>query len=101
MVMYTLPMVRLIHSVDSLKLLRALNDAAPAISDPPGVCLQVNTSDEPSKHGWTAEQILNEAEPISPPAARPDCRSDDDGLARGSPLPPEYRSRGFANCVTG
>jgi PLP dependent protein len=60
----TLPMVRLIHSVDSLKLLRALNEAAPAVSDPPGVCLQVNTSDEPSKHGWTAEQILREAEPI-------------------------------------
>ena len=61
----TLPMVRLIHSVDSLKLLRALNDAAPAVTDPPGVCLQVNTSDEPSKHGWTAEQIVNEAESIA------------------------------------
>ncbi len=61
----TLPMVRLIHSVDSLKLLRALNDAAPAVIDPPGVCLQVNTSDEPSKHGWTAEQILQEAELIA------------------------------------
>ncbi len=61
----TLPMVRLIHSVDSLKLLRALNDAAPAVTDPPGVCLQVNTSDEPSKHGWTAEQILQEAKPIA------------------------------------
>ena len=61
----TLPMVRLIHSVDSIKLLRVLNDAAPAVSDPPGVCLQVNTSDEPSKHGWTAEQIMNEAEPIA------------------------------------
>ena len=61
----TLPMVRLIHSVDSLKLLRALNDAAPAITDLPGVCLQVNTSDEPSKHGWTAEQILKEADPIA------------------------------------
>ena len=27
----TLPMVRLIHSVDSLKLLRALDDAAPTV----------------------------------------------------------------------
>jgi pyridoxal phosphate enzyme (YggS family) len=61
----TLPMVRLIHSVDSLKLLRALNEAAPAVTDPPGVCLQVNTSDEPSKHGWTTDQILKEAEPIA------------------------------------
>jgi PLP dependent protein len=61
----TLPMVRLIHSVDSLKLLRALDDAAPAVTDPPGVCLQVNTSDEPSKHGWTPEQIVKEAELIA------------------------------------
>ena len=58
-------MVRMIHSVDSLKLLRALDDAAPAVSDPPSVCLQVNTSDEPSKHGWTPEQIVNEAESIA------------------------------------
>jgi PLP dependent protein len=61
----TLPMVRLIHSVDSIKLLRALNNAASALSDPPSVCLQVNTTDEPSKHGWTAEQIVNQAEPIA------------------------------------
>ena len=61
----TLSMVRMIHSVDSLKLLRALNDAAPSLRDPPGVCLQVNTSAEPSKHGWTAEQIMAEAETIA------------------------------------
>jgi PLP dependent protein len=61
----TLPMVRLIHSVDSLKLLRALDDAARTVTDPPSVCLQVNTSDEPSKHGWTPEQIMNEAESIA------------------------------------
>jgi PLP dependent protein len=61
----TLPMVRLIHSVDSLKLLRALDEAARAASDPPSVCLQVNTSDEPSKHGWTPEQIMIEAEGIA------------------------------------
>jgi PLP dependent protein len=60
----TLPMVRLIHSVDSLKLLRALNDDARHLDGPPGVCLQVNTSNEPSKHGWTPEQILKDAEPI-------------------------------------
>ena len=61
----TLPMVKLIHSVDSLKLLRTLDDAAGAMADPPGVCLQVNTSDEPSKHGWTPEQIMSDAEHIA------------------------------------
>ncbi len=61
----TIPMVRMIHSVDSLKLLKALNDAAPALSNPPSVCLQVNTSAEPSKHGWTSEQIMSELEPIA------------------------------------
>jgi pyridoxal phosphate enzyme (YggS family) len=61
----TLPMVRMIHSVDSLKLLRALDDAAPALNNPPSVCLQVNTSDEPSKHGWTTEEILHDASAIA------------------------------------
>jgi pyridoxal phosphate enzyme (YggS family) len=60
----TLPLVRLIHSVDSLKLLRALDEAARALTDPPSVCLQVNTSGEPSKHGWTPEEILSDAESI-------------------------------------
>ena len=61
----TLPLVKMIHSVDSLKLLRALNEAAPALVSPPAVCLQVNTSGEESKHGWSAEQILNDCESIA------------------------------------
>jgi PLP dependent protein len=61
----TLPMVRMIHSVDSLNLLRTLDKAAPDLSDPPAVCLQVNTSDEASKHGWTADQILIDADSIA------------------------------------
>jgi PLP dependent protein len=61
----TLPMVRMIHSVDSLKLLRALDDAASNLKDPPSVCLQVNTSDEPSKHGWTTDEILRDATVIA------------------------------------
>jgi len=61
----TLPLVRMIHSVDSLKLLRVLDDSARALNDPPGVCLQVNTSAEESKHGWTEEQILSDAESIA------------------------------------
>ncbi|MFI5457347.1 MAG: YggS family pyridoxal phosphate-dependent enzyme [Isosphaerales bacterium] len=61
----TLPLVRMIHSVDSLKLLRVIEDSARALDHPPGVCLQVNTSAEESKHGWTEEQILSEAESIA------------------------------------
>jgi PLP dependent protein len=61
----TLPMVAMIHSVDSLKLLRILEDAAGSVAAPPAVCLQVNTSDEPSKHGWDAEGILADADSIA------------------------------------
>jgi len=61
----TLPLVRMIHSVDSLKLLRVLDLAARDLDDPPAVCLQVNTSAEETKHGWTEEQILNDAESIA------------------------------------
>jgi PLP dependent protein len=60
----TLPMVRLVHSVDSLKLLRVIHETASGMSDPPGVCLQVNTSEEESKHGWSPEGILADAEAI-------------------------------------
>jgi PLP dependent protein len=61
----TLPLVWMIHAVDSLKLLRALNEAAPALEDPPSVCLQVNTSGEATKHGWTPAQITRDSESIA------------------------------------
>jgi PLP dependent protein len=61
----TLPLVRMIHSVDSMKLLRALNEAAAAVVNPPPVCLQVNTSGEESKHGWSAGQIVQDSELIA------------------------------------
>jgi pyridoxal phosphate enzyme (YggS family) len=61
----TLPMVAMIHAVDSLKLLRILDEAARSIAAPPPVCLQVNTSGEPSKHGWDAETLLADAEAIA------------------------------------
>jgi PLP dependent protein len=60
----TVSKVRMIHSVDSLNLLRVLDASAEGLSDPPAVCLQVNTSGEASKHGWTIEQILSDAGPI-------------------------------------
>lgn len=61
----TLPMVAMIHAVDSLKLLRILDEAAGEMKQPPEVCLQVNTSDETSKHGWDPEGILADAEAIA------------------------------------
>jgi len=61
----TLPMVVMIHAVDSLKLLRTLNDSAMTLHEPPAVCLQVNTSGETSKHGWSPDQILADAESIA------------------------------------
>jgi pyridoxal phosphate enzyme (YggS family) len=61
----TLPLVRMIHSVDSLKLLRVLNEGAQALVTPPSVCLQVNTSAEESKHGWSADEIVKDCESIA------------------------------------
>lgn len=63
----TLPLVRMVHAVDSLKLLRMLDVLVgdQGLDDPPSVCLQVNTSGEEAKHGWSAEQILSDAEAIA------------------------------------
>jgi pyridoxal phosphate enzyme (YggS family) len=65
----TLSFVKLIHAVDSLKLLRVLNEAATGSPDPPSVCLQVNTSGEESKHGWSTGEILQDSQSIA------ECRS--------------------------
>jgi pyridoxal phosphate enzyme (YggS family) len=63
----TLPLVKMIHAVDSLKLLRSLDELAVdlAQADPPEVCLQVNTSGEAAKHGWSPEGIGLDAEAIA------------------------------------
>jgi pyridoxal phosphate enzyme (YggS family) len=61
----TLPLVRMIHSVDSLKLLQILDQSVLDLADPPRVCLQVNTSGEVSKHGWTPDQALRDADAIA------------------------------------
>ena len=60
----TLPLVGMIHSVDSLKLLQMLDESATALPTPPAVCLQVNTSGEASKHGWNPDRILADIEGI-------------------------------------
>lgn len=61
----TLPLVRMIHGVDSLKLLQALDALAAEMADPPAVCLQVNASEEATKHGWSDTQLLADAEAIA------------------------------------
>jgi pyridoxal phosphate enzyme (YggS family) len=61
----TIPLVKLIHSVDSLKLLKVMDEAARTLANPPSVCLQVNTSGEQSKHGWSAEEIIADCESIA------------------------------------
>jgi pyridoxal phosphate enzyme (YggS family) len=64
----TLPLVSLIHSVDSERLLAAINEtrAADVIGEPVSVLLEVNTSGELSKHGLMPDDV----EPIVAIAAR-------------------------------
>ena len=61
----TVPLVRMIHGVDSLKLLKALDEMADTLDDPPAVCLQVNASGEQSKHGWSVQDLPKDAEAIA------------------------------------
>jgi pyridoxal phosphate enzyme (YggS family) len=53
----TLPLVEMIHSVDSLRLLRALDEAAPGTKRPVSVLLEVNASHEASKQGFPSEEL--------------------------------------------
>jgi pyridoxal phosphate enzyme (YggS family) len=59
----TLPLVTLIHSIDSERLLTAINEARTSSDDsglPTNVLLEVNTSGESAKHGLAP----NEVEPL-------------------------------------
>lgn len=60
----TLPLVEMIHAVDSLKLLQFVSALASQHASTPPVCLQVNTSGEESKHGWSPSGILADADSI-------------------------------------
>src|ERR1700738_3973462 len=53
----TLPLVQLIHSVDSLRLLGALNDEAVKLQKSIPILLEVNASRETSKQGFGPEEI--------------------------------------------
>jgi PLP dependent protein len=61
----TLPLVTMVHSVDSLKLLSAINENAADRAGAPDLCLQVNTSGEASKHGWSPAEVIADAEAIA------------------------------------
>ena len=102
----TLPLVRMIHAVDSLKLLQLLDTLAREESNPPAICLQVNTSGEESKHGWSAEQDPRRRRCHRRVPEHPDRGTDDNrGLGHGRrdgqtlvrPTPPDPRRAAAAN----
>jgi pyridoxal phosphate enzyme (YggS family) len=53
----TLPLVQLIHSADSLRLLEALEKEAAKRGSPVSVLLEVNASRESSKQGFLPEEV--------------------------------------------
>ena len=53
----TLPCVHLIHSVDSLRLLEALEADATKQTEPLPILLEVNASLEAQKHGFSVEEV--------------------------------------------
>jgi PLP dependent protein len=59
-----LPIVSLIHSVDTLRLAEEISASAPKLNLCPKVLLQVNTSDEPQKYGVPVGAATHLAEQI-------------------------------------
>ncbi len=59
-----LPMVSLIHSVDTLRLAEEINASSPKMNLCPRVLLQVNTSNEPQKYGVPVGAATHLAEQI-------------------------------------
>ena len=53
----TLPLVMLIHSVDSERLLAAINDEAASLELTSRLLLEVNCSGDATKHGFTADEV--------------------------------------------
>jgi len=52
-----IPIISLIHSVDSLKLLKKINNEAIKINKVISCLLQINISNENNKYGFTIDQI--------------------------------------------
>ena len=59
-----LPMVSLIHSVDTLRLAEEINSSAAKLNLCQNILLQVNTSDEPQKYGVPVGAAIHLAEQI-------------------------------------
>jgi pyridoxal phosphate enzyme (YggS family) len=59
-----LPIVSLIHSIDTLRLAEEINASAPKLNLCPKVLLQVNTSNEPQKYGVPVGATTHLAEQI-------------------------------------
>jgi PLP dependent protein len=53
----TLPLVELIHSVDSLRLLESINQCSSEIGKPARVLLEVNCSGDTAKHGLSRDGL--------------------------------------------
>lgn len=49
-----------IHSVDSLKLAKRLDQAATDLSRQPQICLQVKLRPDPDKYGWEPQDLLDD-----------------------------------------
>jgi pyridoxal phosphate enzyme (YggS family) len=64
-VVRTVPLVKMIHSIDSEQLLAAVNTAAATRAEPLPVLLEVNTSGEAAKQGLSADGASQLAEQCS------------------------------------
>jgi len=53
----TLPLVELIHSLDSERLLKAVDAAAATLGRPAFGLLEVNISGDETKHGWSPDEL--------------------------------------------
>jgi pyridoxal phosphate enzyme (YggS family) len=53
----TLPLVSLIHSGDSMRILTAIDQAAAKLNQSVPILLEVNISEEPAKHGFAVEEV--------------------------------------------
>lgn len=61
----TLPVAALVHSVDSLRLAQAIDEAAARRGVPTAVLLEVNVSGEEAKHGFTPAGLEEQLDPIA------------------------------------
>jgi len=54
-----------IHSIDSLKLAKRLDQLAAECSQRPKVCLQVKILPDANKYGWSGSELLNDLEALN------------------------------------